>query len=92
MSREPEVRTIDVQYRDAEPQNLTVPARRRTNNGSYKDVYKFKMQGSTAELSMIEPDTGRYAWPAREESREIVAEAVEELPFVQAVAMPGVDG
>jgi hypothetical protein len=92
MSKEPDTHSIDVQYTDAEPNYLTVPVVYDTGTGSFREEYKFKMDGSTAVFWSIQPDGNSYPWQGGKDRREAAAEAVEALPFVQAVAMPGVDG
>jgi len=91
MSREPDARSIDVQYTDAEPNYLTVPVVYDAGSGSFRETYKFKMDGSTALFWSIEPHGDSYPWQGGQDRRVAAAEAVANLPFVQAVAMPGGD-
>jgi len=89
MSKKPAVQSIDVNYRDAVPTRLTVPVTYDGGMGSFCETYVFKMSGSTTVFSAIYPDGGSYNWVEASDRREVAAEAVGELPFVQAVSMPG---
>lgn len=86
--REPDVRPIDVTYEYSEPQRLTVETRRWEKNHSYGQTYYFNMEGSTAVLSGVESNDGeRYNVTENRRTRAAAADAVADLPFVQAVSM-----
>ena len=87
MSRDPEARSPTVSYNDAEPQFIELSVVRWSGDNRYSDDYKFRMDGSTAVLTSIEPDCGRYNVISTEDCRAAAAEAVEALPFVQAVSL-----
>ena len=89
MSRKPEVQPIDVRYNDGEPRHITATTVRWEGDNRHTVEHKFRMEGSTATLVTFKPDTPTYNWPANEDARKAAADAVDELPFVQAVAMPG---
>jgi len=92
MSKTPDVRPIDVQYKDGEPKRITVETVRWEGDNRYTVEHRFNMEGSTAVLTMFVTGTQGYNWSANEDTRKAATEAVKELPIVQAVAMPGVDG
>ena len=82
-----ETMNVEVTYRDAEPKEIAVEVNRWQNNFSYNTTYKFRMVGSTAELTSITPDGDSYPVKSNECTREAAAETVENLPFVQGVVM-----
>ena len=91
MSRDADAHGVEVSYRDAEPQTVTVTG--RYPDGEYRrvDGYTFRMNGSTAVLKTIDAD-GTYSVQQAKPARDAVREAVADLPFVQAVQMfPEVD-
>ena len=78
---------VEVTYREAEPRKMEVKTRWRDGNLTHHTTYKFQMTGSTAELTAIVPDGNQYNVPSNAETREVAAETVENLPFVQGVVM-----
>ena len=78
---------VEVTYREAEPRKMEVKTRWRDGDYTYYTTYKFRMTGSTAELTAIVPDGDQYNVPSNADTREVAAETVENLPFVQGVVM-----
>ena len=87
MSREPDARSPTVTYANAEPSRINITVARWEGDMRYADEYTFKMEGSTAVLKTIKPDAEYYHVQSSQAQRQAAAEAVGELPFVQAVAM-----
>jgi hypothetical protein len=81
-----ETTNVEVQYREAAPQEITVETQ-RGKEFSYRVTYKFKMVGSTAELITIDANGPSYPVKANECTRDAARESVENLPFVQGVVM-----
>ena len=82
---------VEVSYRDAEPQTVTVTG--RYPDGEYRRMndYTFRMNGSTAVLKTIDAD-GTYSVQQAKPARDAFRDTVADLPFVQAVQMfPEVD-
>ena len=77
----------NVEYRDGEPKVIKVQTARWENDYRYDPVYEFRMDGSTAVLTVIETDNDTYNVVAGKETREVAEETVENLPFVQGVVM-----
>ena len=78
---------VEVTYREAEPRKMEVKTRWRDGDYTYYTTYKFRMTGSTAELTAIVPDGDQYNVLSNADTREVAAETVENLPFVQGVVM-----
>ena len=78
---------VEVTYREAEPRKMEVKTRWRDGDYTYYTTYKFRMTGSTAELTAIVPDGDQYNVLSNAETREAAAETVANLPFVQGVVM-----
>ena len=86
MSEPSEVRT-NVRYHDGEPDQIDVVTQRWESDYSYNITYRFRMEGSTAVLSRIEPDGEYYMVTKNEGTREVAEATVANLPFVQGVVM-----
>ena len=84
---DPDVINVTVEYRDAEPQSVEVKTARWSSDFRYCQRHKFKMEGSTAELVVLEGDGEQYNVRANTETRTLAKETVENLPFVQGVVM-----
>ena len=92
MNDKPEVQNVNVMYKEGIPKRITVSVVHGDGGARCRDEYKLKVnEYGDAKLTLIDVDTGRYAWPARQPSRKAVADAVRDLPFVQSVDMPGAD-
>ena len=92
MSREPDARSPTVTYANAEPSRINITVARWEGDMRYADEYTFRMDGSTAVLKSIKPDADYYHVQDSHAQRTAAAEAVEALPFVQAVSLfPEVD-
>jgi len=85
-TREADARNIDVRYRNGNAALITVHGTYPDGEYRHKSEYTFRMDGSTAVLKKIDTD-GVYSVRAAEPARAAVREAIEELPFVQAVSM-----
>ncbi len=81
------VHDVRVNYRGSRPELITLTGWHR--DGEYKRTadYKFRMDGSTAVLTHINPEDAGYQVRLAEDERDAVRKAVADLPFVQAVAM-----
>jgi len=84
---EPQIYNVEVTYRDAEPQKLQIDASHRNGEFRERTTYTFRLKGSTAVLSHIEPDGDVYQVQQATAERNAIAEEVEQLPFVQGVVM-----
>ena len=82
---------VRVNYHGSSPKLITLTAWHR--DGEYKRTadYKFRMDGSTAVLTHINPDDAGYQVRLAEDERDAVRATVADLPFVQAVMMVGGD-
>ena len=78
---------VTVQYRNGEPKSIEVNTQRSDREFTYNQRYKFKMEGSTAELVLLEGDGETYSVRSNEGTRAIAKETVANLPFVQGVVM-----
>lgn len=77
----------EVTYRGDRPALIEVRTKRWGDSVSKENIYHFTVNGSTAQLSGIESDGEVYNVAANEETRNVAADAVRKLPFVQAVVM-----
>ena len=84
---EPEEMHTNVRYRDGEPEQIDVKTQRWEKDYQYQTTYRFRMEGSTAVLTRIEPDGDYYMVGKNEGTREVAEATVANLPFVQGVVM-----
>lgn len=84
---DPDVSNVSVRYRDAEPDRVEVETSRWSSDYCYRQTYTFTMEGSTAVLVAVEGDGDSYPVRANAGTRAEAADAVDDLPFVQAVSM-----
>ena len=91
MSIDADAHGVEVSYRDADAQTVSVTGRYRDREFRRAADYTFRMNGSTAVLKTVDAD-GTYSVQQAKPARDAVREAVADLPFVQAVQMfPEVD-
>ena len=86
MSETAEMHT-NVRYRNGEPDQIDVKTQRWERDYQYQTTYRFRMEGSTAVLSRIEPDGDYYMVGKNKGTRVVAEETVGNLPFVQGVVM-----
>ncbi len=87
MTTDPEVRTTTVTRRNGDPFRVEVHTTRWTNNNRYTVDYRFRMDGSTAVLIKVTPDGDSFPVRSNTETARLARDAVQALPFVQAVTM-----
>ena len=73
--------------RDNEAKKVEVKTRRRESEYTYYVTFTFTMDGSSAVLSMIDPDSDKFRVQANADTARLARNAVCDLPFVQGVVM-----
>jgi len=78
---------VVVTYRNNEPARIEVTTDRWRNDYNYRQTYVFNMDGSTAVLASIDPDSDTFPVQRNADTARLARNAVCDLPFVQGVVM-----